>query len=110
MRLLRQGGGTMDMKKYMTFEAILETFEGEDDDTHMASYAFPKKIKCFIYGKDIFLREDSSATTISAKAYLTLEKVKPKDKLDGQVVKSVNNYPESWGIENQLYEVLTWNS
>lgn len=99
----------MDMRKYMTFEVPWEKYTGEDEDTHMAEFAPPVMIKTFIYGKSIFLREEAKATTVSAKAYLTLEQVQPKDKLDGQVVRSVNSYPESWTSKDQLYEVLTWN-
>lgn len=99
----------MYMEKYMTFEAVWEPFIGEDEDTHMAEYGEAVTVKCFEYGKNVFVRQDMGATTISAKAYLTLEKVKPKDRFDGQVVKSVNNYPESWDATRQLYEVLTWN-
>ena len=100
----------MDLKKYMTFTVKWEKFLGEDEDTHMASYAEPVDIKCFIYGKNIFIREEDGATAVSAKVYLTLADVQVKDKVDGQVVKSVNSNPESWDSRVQLYEVLTWNT
>lgn len=100
----------MYMEKYMTFEAVWEKQIGIDEDTRMPSFAPAETIKCFEYGKNVFLREDNSSTMVSAKAYLTLENVELGDKIDGQVVKSVNNYPENWDANKQLFEVLTWNT
>ena len=99
----------MNMNKYLTFDAEWKKCIGEDEDTRMLTYKDAVKIKCFKYGKNIFIRENTSGTTVSAQAYLVLEEVKPKDILDGQVVKSVNIYPESWDNKVKLYEVLTWN-
>lgn len=97
------------MKKYLTFDAEWKQCTGEDEDTRMLEYGDTVKIKCFKYGKNIFLRGESSGTTVSAQAYLVLDEVKPKDMIDGQVVKSVNVYPESWDNRVKLYEVLTWD-
>lgn len=103
----------MNMNKYMTFtvkwQQLNENNSDFDSDTMMSDYSEPVDCKCFIYGKNIFIREEDKQTTVSAKVYLTLEKVKPKDKLDGQIVKSVNNYPESWDNKVQLYECLIWD-
>lgn len=99
----------MNMNKYLTFDVEWKKCIGEDEDTRMLAYKDAVKIKCFKYGKNIFLRGESSGTTVSAQAYLVLEKVQPKDILDGQVVKSANIYPESWDNKVKLYEVLTWN-
>lgn len=98
----------MDMQKYMTFTASWKKKLGLDEDTRRPEYGDEVEIKCFKYGKDVFIRSESSAATITAKVYLTLESVQPGDILDGQVVKSVNSYPESWDSRVQLYEVLTW--
>ena len=97
------------MNKYLTFNAEWKKCKGEDEDTRMLEYEKAVTIKCFKYGKNIFIRENTSGTTVSAQAYLVLEEVQPKDILDGQVVKSVNIYPESWNNNVKLYEVLTWN-
>ncbi len=99
----------MDMTKYMTFKAKWTPCIDMDEDTRTLIYGDEIEINVFKYGKDVFVREDSSATTVSAQAYLTLEEVKPKDILDGQIVRSVNNYPESWNNNVILYECLTWN-
>lgn len=99
----------MNMSKYLTFDVEWKKCTGEDEDTRMLEYEEAVKIKCFKYGKNIFLRGENSGTTISAQAYLVLDEVQPKDILDGQVVKSVNVYPESWDNKVKLYEVLTWN-
>lgn len=99
----------MDMSKYMTFKVKWSPCIGMDEDTRTIEYGAETDINVFKYGKDVFVREDSAATTVSAQAYLTLEKVKPKDILDGQVVKSVNSYPESWDSRVILYECLTWD-
>ena len=97
------------MSKYLTFDAEWKKCIGEDEDTRMLKYEDAVKIKCFKYGKNIFLRENTSSATVSAQTYLVLDEVKPKDMIDGQVVKSVNMYPESWDNRIKLYEVLTWN-
>lgn len=99
----------MELSKYMTFKVKWTPCTGMDKDTRTLEYGNETEINVYKYGKDIFIREGSSATTVSAQAYLTLENVKPKDILDGQIVKSVNNYPESWDSRVMLYECLTWN-
>ena len=93
----------MDMKKYMTFEAVLERYEGMDPNTRTSKFG-----EVFKYGKDIFIRGNTSATTVTAQVYLSVTEIKVKDRLDGQVVKSVNHYPESWNSSKILYEALTW--
>lgn len=99
----------MNMKKYMTFTVKWEKFIGEDEDTNMPMYAEPVEIKSFVYGKNLFIREDEQHTTVSAKVYLTLEDIHVKDKIDGQQIKSVNHYPENWDNQGQLLEALTWS-
>lgn len=99
----------MDMTKYMTFDATYEEFEGEDVDTHSLSYKEARSIKVFIYGKDMFIRNEDTGTVVTAQTYLTLEEVKPRDRINNQVVKSVNKYPESWNSNNILYEAYTWD-
>lgn len=98
----------MDMRKYMTFEAVLERYEGMDPNTRTSKFGDPEDIKVFKYGKDIFIRGNTSATTVTAQVYLSVTEIKVKDRLDGQVVKSVNHYPESWNSSKILYEALTW--
>lgn len=99
---------SMNMKKYMTFTVSWEVYQGEDEDSLLPIYAEPVDCKCFIYGKNLYIREQNEQTVVSAKAYLTLENIHVKDKLDGQIIKSVNNYPENWDAKNQLFEALTW--
>lgn len=99
----------MDMKKYMTFDATYEEFESEDEDCHMSTFKKARTIKVFIYGKDMFIRNSDNSTVVTAQTYLTLEAVKPKDMINGQVVRSVNKFPESWNSNNMLYEVYTWD-
>ena len=98
----------MDMKKYMTFKAVLNRYEGMNEDTRTSIYSDPVEIDVFKYGKDIFVRSEASSTTVTAQVYLSVVEIKPKDKIDGQVVKSVNHYPESWDNKKILYESLTW--
>lgn len=100
----------MNMQKYMTFTSQWQKLKEVDEDTQMADYEEPVDIKTFIYGKNVFIRENESHTTVSAKCYLTLENVSVGDLLDGQVIKSVSSYPESWNQDKQLYECLTWDS
>lgn len=100
----------MDMSKYMTFDATYEEYDSMDDDTHMSSFKEARSIKVFIYGKDMFIRNEDNGTVVTAETYLTLEAVKPKDKINGQVIKSVNKYPESWNSDNILYEAYTWDT
>lgn len=99
----------MNMKKYMTFTSKWQKLKDIDEDTQMSEYEDPIDIKTYIYGKNIFIRENESHTAVSAKCYLTLENVNVGDLLDEQVVKSVNSFPESWDDKVQLYECLTWD-
>lgn len=80
---------------------------GVDEDTHMPSFGEAVDIKCFSYGKHIFIRQDTSSATVSAKAYIVTDLVKVGDKIDGQVVKSVDNIPDFDGTV-PLFECLTW--
>lgn len=98
----------MDLSKYMTFRALWSKLDKIDEDLRAPVYSEPVSIACFIYGKDIFIRDKDASSTVSAKVYLVLDPVKPHDILDGQVVKSVKSYPESWDPSIHLYEVLTW--
>lgn len=100
----------MDMQKYMTFTSKWEKLAERDEDTMMETFEAQVDIKTYIYGKNIFIRDENQHTAVSAKVYLTLANVNVGDKIDGQVVKSVNSYPESWDDKVQLYECLTWNT
>ena len=97
----------MDYKDYMVMDCVWEKNLGTDEDTHMYKGWDTKNIKCFSYGKNIFIRKDTSSTTVSAKAYIVTDPVKVGDKIDGQVVKSVDNVPEFDGTV-PLFECLTW--
>lgn len=99
----------MNLQKYMTFKVKWTPCKGLDEDTRTVEYGVEQEIDCFKYGKNIFIRSDTSSGTVSAQAYLTTSKVKPTDILDGQVVRSVNHYPESWDKNVTLYECLTWD-
>lgn len=98
----------MDLDKYMTFSVEWKKYSGEDSDTMMPEFGETQISKCFKYGKSVFLRESENSTVVSAKAYLTTDAVSPKDMYDGQIVKSVNDYPESWDSRVILKEVLIW--
>lgn len=98
----------MNYEEYLTMSCIWQKNLGIDEDTMMQSFDEEKEIKCFNYGKNIFVRENTSSTTVSAKAYIVTEEVKVKDIINGQVVKSVDNIPEFDG-SIPLYICLTWN-
>ena len=57
---------------------------GKDEDTHMPSFGDEVEIKCFSYGKNIFIRQDTSSTTVSAKAYIVTDLVKVEIRLTGR--------------------------
>lgn len=99
----------MDIEKYLTYEVIWKPCLGEDPDTMMLSYGEDQTIKCFRYGKTVYVRDGESTAVESAQVYLVTDKVKPRDILDGQVVKSVNMYPESWDSRQEIYEAMTWD-
>ena len=97
----------MDYKDYMVMSCNWQKNLGKDEDTHMPSYDSTVDIKCFSYGKNIFIRQDASSTTVSAKAYIVTDLVKVGDKIDEQVVKSVDNISDFDGTV-PLFECLTW--
>lgn len=98
----------MDYKEYMIFSCLWEKNLDIDEDTHMQRFGTKTKLKCFKYGKNVFIRQDSSSTTISAQSYVVMCEVKVGDKIDNQVVKSVDVIPDFDG-KTPLYECLTWN-
>lgn len=98
----------MYLKKYLTFKTNWQK-HSIDEDTLLMMYEEPIVINCFKYGKNIYIRESEENTLINAQVYLVIDEVQIGDKIDGQVVKSVNMYPETWHPERPLYEVLTWN-
>lgn len=98
----------MNISKYMTFTVPYEKYIGVDDDFMSSSYAPPINIKCFVYGKNIYIRDEDSYALVSAKSYVTDYKINIQDKLDGQIVKNVDNYPKEWNSKNQLFEALIW--
>lgn len=75
----------------------------------MSVFGDTVSIKCFTYGKNIYIRNGDSSDLVSARAYVVAEPVKGKDILDGQVVKSVSPYPVNFKPGVTLYEALTWN-
>lgn len=92
----------------MTFDAVWEKYIGEENDTMLPQYAEPVTIKCFQYGKTLWVARDMVQTAVSAKMYLTLVEISVKDRLDGQVVKAVEHWPESWDPRVILYGASTW--
>ncbi len=98
----------MNYEDYMVMNCKWEKNLGVDEDTHMPIFGEAVDIKCFSYGKNIFIRQDTSSATVSAKAYIVTDLVKVGDKIDGQVVKSVDNIPDFDGTV-PLFECLTWN-
>ena len=99
----------MDYKEYMVMTCSWKKNLGIDEDTRMASFDPAKSIKCFSYGKNIFIRENTSATSVSAKAYVVTDPVSVGDEIDGQIVKSVDNIPEFDGTV-PLLVCLTLNT
>lgn len=75
----------------------------------MLSYGEEKNIRCFRYGKNVYIRDGEAGAVKSAQVYLVTDKVNPRDILDGQVVKTVNMYPESWDSRQEIYEAMTWD-
>lgn len=101
----------MDMAKYMTFEAVHRPLIEIDEDTASSKFGAERVVKCFKYGKTSLVRDNNGYVMPSLKTYLTLdETVQVGDEFDGQIVKSVDSFPENWDSTNQLYAVLTWKS
>lgn len=97
----------MNYNDYMTMQCDWEKKLGNDEDTHMSSFGIKTIIRCFEYGKNVFIRQDTSSATVSAMAYIVTDNVQVGDKINSQVVKSVNNIPEFDGTF-PLFECLTW--
>lgn len=97
----------MNYNDYMKMTCVYEKKLGLDDDTQMLKYGNPTSMKCFSYGKNIFIRGTDSNAIVSAKVYTLSSPVNVGDKIDGQVIKSVNNVPDFDG-SMVLFEALTW--
>lgn len=99
----------MDYKKYMIHNCVWEKNLCMDEDTHMPVFDRAITLKCFKSGKDIFIRDNQNATVIKASSYIVTDVLNVGDKLDGQVIKSVDNIPD-FKPTFPIYECLTWNS
>lgn len=99
----------MNYSSYMTMNCVWEPSSSINEDTMMREFGEQQNIKCFKYGKNILVIEGDRSTTVSAQAYIVDNNISVGDKLDGQVVKSVDNIPEFDGSV-PLKECLTWNS
>ena len=100
----------MDYEPYMVMTSKWKKKTGQDPDSLMPTYSSKSTtIKCFKYGKTIFIRGTTSNTTISAMAYVITDPVKVGDILDDQVVKSVDNIPDFDGTF-PLFQALTWET
>lgn len=100
----------IDFDSYMSFTAILEPRLALDTNTRRPTYGPPVEIKCFQYGKNLYVRESETSAVINSKVYLTMYPVNVGDKLDGQPIKSVLSFPQNWDATEQLYEALTYQS
>lgn len=99
----------MFIDKHLNFKAKWEPYLGEDEDTRTSKFGRVQEIDCHKYGKTLFIREGGAEAVVNAHFYIVLENVKPKDKLDGQIVKSVDEIPDMWKGKIRHRECLTWN-
>lgn len=93
----------------MTMECTWSKKIEEDEDTLMPGFGVMQNIKCFKYGKTLYVRNADNNSIVSTMAYIVKEEVKVGDILDNQVVKSVDSVPEFDG-QFALYECLTWKT
>jgi hypothetical protein len=99
----------MDYESYMMHTCVWNEFLGEDEDTRSATYGPDKIIKCFKSGKNKYIREEGSGTLIVAKPIVVMDSVKGRDKIDSQVVKSINEIPDFDRPDFPIRECLTWD-
>jgi len=97
----------MIYKDYMLYPVTLERMTGKDPDTRMDSYGAPEVIKVFRHGGLARIHTGQGDTTVSMQKYSTVDDIKIGDKINGQVVQSVEIVPEFDGSE-PLFEVTCW--
>lgn len=97
----------MIYKDYMLYPVQWEQSTGKDSDTRIESYGAPEVIKIFRHGSMRFIRDSQSGTQVSAQKYITIDKVKLGDRINGQVVKQLDPIPDFSG-GNEVFEVLCW--
>lgn len=100
--------GDINLNEYMTFNCVWEKYKGESELTSMPVYEAPVNIKCFKYGKSLFVRDTAEGGKVNAQTYLVNENVSVRDKLDGQVIKDRAEYPMDFTPDRIFYECYTW--
>lgn len=98
----------INLDEYLTFDVIWEKYIDESEFSRMPIYEAPVNIKCFKYGKSLYLRQDIESGKINAQTYLVNEPVSVRDKLDGQIIKDRTEYPVDFDNTRILYECYTW--
>lgn len=97
----------MIYKDYMLYPVTWEQSTGKDPDTRMDSYNGAKTIKVFRHGRLARIHSGQGDTNISMQTYITVDDIKLGDKINGQVVQSVEPIPEFDGT-GDLFEVVCW--
>jgi len=76
----------MDISRYLNTPVTWRKFLGDDNDFNAPEYAEPVTIMCRIDDGVKFKVRENQLEVFNAYTYMTLEKISPRDLLDGNVV------------------------
>lgn len=83
----------MNVERQLTMKCQYEESIVDDEEFMTESFKAPREIKCFKYGDRLNLINSDSVTRLSDQTYWVVEDVELGDKIDGQVIVSINPIP-----------------
>lgn len=94
----------MDIESYLTMKCLYKPVLEQDAEFLTPTFGEEVEKPCFKYGDRINIFTADTKDSLSAETYLMSFRPNPGDLIDGQVVKSVYEYPDFDGSD-QLFEV-----
>lgn len=83
----------MNVESQLTMKCQYEESVIDDEEFMTESYKAPREMKCFRYGDKLNLVASDTITRLSDQTYWIVEDIKLGDKIDGQIIVSINPIP-----------------
>lgn len=94
----------MDISSDLTMKCTYQPVSGLDPEFRTPTFGAEEEKPCFRYGDKVNIITADTKDVLSDQTYLLDFRPNPGDLIDGQVVKSVYEYPDFDGSD-QLFEV-----
>lgn len=104
LKALIKGGSIVDIGSYLTMKCRYKAVSEVDPEFRTPTFGEEQEKPCFKYGDKVNVLTADTKDVLSDQTYLLDFRPSPGDLIDGQVVKSVYEYPDFDGSD-QLFEV-----